>query len=358
EVCKGGIVTGWRKITDNVLSKAETNGTLALYYVDRKGKYMCINCYNGIVVNGSDIFKNHALEWERGLKKHRKNGNLSISESITLIANFIFQRNIVEGNQPFVEFLQLRYIIKEKDKQLILFFDEIEAGANVEKKSDDEKKELNQSLAYQLEGEKFTWVDGVEIENKDHWLSIFFNSIYNTTNPVERSDEYLKKLDKRLAFECYLICGTSHKAIDVFVNAGITITSRHMDRKKADIAELHDDQVDKILFDTRLEALSLHSYDDRIKAREEERKMKDSNIKKAIETFKEVFVTKQNDVNSNKDRVQLNISSLITRLTKQDIKDLVEGDQESKGQKKTKDTDIKNLSSEDDILTQLEKDRS
>ncbi|CAG8849750.1 10894_t:CDS:1, partial [Racocetra persica] len=30
----------------------------------------------------------------------------------------------------------------------------------------------------------------------------------------------------------------------------------------------------KILFDTRLEALSLHSYDDRIKAWEEERKMK------------------------------------------------------------------------------------
>ncbi|CAG8818573.1 19839_t:CDS:2, partial [Racocetra fulgida] len=34
------------------------------------------------------------------------------------------------------------------------------------------------------------------------------------------------------------------------------------------------------------------------------------------------------------------------------------GDQESKGRKKTKDTDTKNLSSEDDILTQLEKDGS
>ncbi|CAG8722816.1 34228_t:CDS:1 [Racocetra persica] len=56
--------------------------------------------------------------------------------------------------------------------------------------------------------------------------------------------------------------------------------------------------------------------------------------------------------------VQLNISSLITQLTKQDVKDLVEGDQESKGQKKTKDTDAKNLSSEDDILTQLKKNGS
>ncbi|CAG8852069.1 789_t:CDS:1, partial [Racocetra persica] len=153
-----------------------------------------------------------------GLKKRRKNGNLSMSESITLMANFIFQRDVVEGNQPLVEFSKLRYIIEEKDKWLTLFFDEIEAGADMEKKSNDEKKELNRSLAYQcylicwnrnrdiplwdlknkqVEGEKFTWVDGVvvlmnlfydrekkknlpliysfqelrkEIENKDHWL--------------------------------------------------------------------------------------------------------------------------------------------------------------------------------------------
>ncbi|RIB29457.1 hypothetical protein C2G38_2155386 [Gigaspora rosea] len=179
-----------------------------------------------------------------------------------------------------------------------------------------------------LKGKEFTWVDGVGNRDKDHRLSIFFNSIYDAANPFERSEEYLEKLDKRLAFECYLICsnrnskltsfktemsiflnsmGTAHEAIDAFANAGVTITSRHMDRKKADIAELHDDLVDGYLnkninramilhkkymkrmaftsnealsynipFDTRLEVLSLHSYDDRIKAREEERKMKDS----------------------------------------------------------------------------------
>ncbi|CAG8846066.1 23191_t:CDS:1, partial [Racocetra persica] len=88
--------------------------------------------------------------------------------------------DIVKENQPLVEFSQLRYIIEEKDKWLTLFFDEIEAEADVEKKSDDEKKDLNRSLAYQcylmcwnqnrgislwdlkneqVEGEKFTWVD-------------------------------------------------------------------------------------------------------------------------------------------------------------------------------------------------------
>ncbi|CAG8461847.1 6259_t:CDS:2 [Scutellospora calospora] len=148
-------------------------------------------------------------------------------------------------------------------------------------------------------------------------------------------------------------------------------------------------------------------------------------MRKAMETFKEVFVTKRNDVNSNKDRLLLlttktkvfllqtfekvyrnlrksesiqtakreyrfrltglnimpnkkqmplgfssnhipsrdecNYCSMLLNISIQNpinIKDLVEGNQESKGRKKTKDTDAKNLSSEDDILTQLEKDGS
>ncbi|CAG8786356.1 30261_t:CDS:2, partial [Racocetra persica] len=364
----------------------------------------------------------------------------------------------------------LRAFVKKESELLTPFFDKIETAVGMENKNEDERQKLNRSLAYQyekLKGKEFTWVDGVvvlmnllydrekkqnlpplysfqelrkEIEDKDHRLSIFFNSIYDAANPFERSEEYLEKLDKRLAFECYLICSnrnskltsfktemsiflnsmrTAHEAIDAFILAGVTITSRHMDRKKADIAELHDDLVDGYLnknvkramilnvddyhnihgkrtpntcstsaashmttlllnsvetdaipiygsngvsihnpilidfniiskyldekymkrmaftsneafsynfpFDTRLEVLSLHSYDDQIKAREEERKMKDSmlfdfneqklktvdsyvnalakiaNIKKAMNTFKEVFVTKRNDTNSNKE---------------------------------------------------------
>ena len=33
------------------LKKAENNGTLASYYKDYKGQYICRNCYNTIVVN-------------------------------------------------------------------------------------------------------------------------------------------------------------------------------------------------------------------------------------------------------------------------------------------------------------------
>ncbi|CAG8670288.1 15397_t:CDS:2, partial [Cetraspora pellucida] len=159
EVCKRSLVSGWRKITDDILGKAEAKGTLALYYVDCKNK--------------------------------EKKQNLL----------------------PIYSFQELQK----------------------------------------------------EIKNKNNQLNIFFDSIYNAANPFKRNKKYLEKLDKCLAFECYLICGnhnskltafktkmsiflnsmkTSHEAIDAFVNAEIMITSYHMDQKKADFAKLYDDIVD------------------------------------------------------------------------------------------------------------------
>ncbi|CAG8622999.1 21817_t:CDS:2, partial [Racocetra persica] len=43
EVCKEEVASGWRKITDHELSKAEANRTLASYYVDHKDEYMCLS---------------------------------------------------------------------------------------------------------------------------------------------------------------------------------------------------------------------------------------------------------------------------------------------------------------------------
>ncbi|CAG8662335.1 hypothetical protein C2G38_1133813 [Gigaspora rosea] len=140
EVCKGGVASGWRKITGHVLSKAEANRTLAWYYVDRKGEYMCLSCYNGIVVNGSDFFKNLTLEWERGLKKRRKSDNLSVSESIKLLANIIFQRDVLGENRPIIDFLQLRAFVEKESELLIPFFDEIEAAADMENKNETERQ--------------------------------------------------------------------------------------------------------------------------------------------------------------------------------------------------------------------------
>jgi len=56
KICEGNSGSGLRRINDNVLLKAEANGTLALYYKDHKDEYMCMNCYNAIVVNGRSAF--------------------------------------------------------------------------------------------------------------------------------------------------------------------------------------------------------------------------------------------------------------------------------------------------------------
>ena len=79
------------KKTETVLLKAEVNGTLALYFRDHKGEYMCINCYNAIGVNGRSIFKEHATEWGR-----------EMSESIALLANIIYEGEVAEAKDELL----------------------------------------------------------------------------------------------------------------------------------------------------------------------------------------------------------------------------------------------------------------
>ena len=115
----------------NRINIAEANGTLASYYKSHKDEYMCMSCYNSIVVNKSSKFKEHAVEWERQLKRHRNDDSPSMSGSITLLANIIHERDVVENHPPIVAFSQLRSIAEAKDQRLSSFFDEIEEAASV-----------------------------------------------------------------------------------------------------------------------------------------------------------------------------------------------------------------------------------
>ncbi|RIB12444.1 hypothetical protein C2G38_2258030 [Gigaspora rosea] len=95
---------------------------------------------------------------------------------------------------------------------------------------------------------------------KNFRLSGFFDSIYNASLPENKSDKYLNKLDKKLAIECYIICGNqnsnlaafkkdislfvdlmgvSAEAIDALSYAGITISRWHLNREKTAIADDH-----------------------------------------------------------------------------------------------------------------------
>jgi hypothetical protein len=149
EICEGISTSRWKKITETVLNKAEANGTLASYYKSHKDEYMCMSCYNSIVVNKSSKFKEHAVEWERRLKRRRNDDSLSMSGSIALLTNIIHERDVAGNHPPIVAFSQLRSIAEAKDRRLSSFFDDIEEAASVGGKNVNELKETNRSLAYQ-----------------------------------------------------------------------------------------------------------------------------------------------------------------------------------------------------------------
>ena len=127
----------------------ETNGTLAPYYKDHKDEYMCMSCYNSIVVNGSSRFKEHAIEWQRPPKRRRNDNNLTLSGNITLLTDIIFNREIIEGRPPIFSFSQFRSIMEDADERLGSLFDELEEASCIKNKNEDERKKADRSLAYQ-----------------------------------------------------------------------------------------------------------------------------------------------------------------------------------------------------------------
>ena len=56
-ICRGQS-TNWKKVTEFVITKGQTNGTLPNYV--HLGDTICLNCYNGIVTRSSAIFQQHA----------------------------------------------------------------------------------------------------------------------------------------------------------------------------------------------------------------------------------------------------------------------------------------------------------
>ncbi|CAG8444926.1 4515_t:CDS:2, partial [Scutellospora calospora] len=192
---------------------AESNGTLASYYKDHKDEYMYLNFYNAIIVNRASTYVEHAAKWARGLKRHR-NDNLSMSESILLLTNFIFEKENIGNNLPIVTFSQLKVSAIDKNDQLDFFFNEIEEMACLEK-----KKSLNEGLLNSL------WHTSDELAASDDNLSWLINS--NLT---------AFKKDISLFVD---LMGVSAEAIDALSYAGLTISQRHLNREKIAIANNH-----------------------------------------------------------------------------------------------------------------------
>ncbi|CAG8789724.1 2394_t:CDS:2, partial [Racocetra persica] len=170
-----------------------------------------------------------------------------------------------------------------------------------------------------------------EMVAKNFRLSNFFDSIYNASLPQNRNDKYLDKLDKKLMVECYILCSNQNskltafkKDISLFVDL-IELSTDAIDAlSHADhyymgrMAKMFNDQFHhEISLDKKLENITLHKYDDRIREQREKRKMKDTILldffelslkdmnSKTINIFEDVFIIQQKSTYADKDHLAL-----------------------------------------------------
>ncbi|CAG8762068.1 9749_t:CDS:2, partial [Gigaspora rosea] len=255
------------------------NGTLALYYKDHKYEYMCLNCYNAIVVNGPSTYVEHAAEWAKGLKR-RRNDNISMTESISLLTNIIFEKEVIGNDLPIVTFSQLKVIAIDKNDQLGFFFnewlcmaiplwnlkDELTASDNnlswvdsvnvLTKLLYDREKNEEEPIIYSFKQLR------KEMVAKDFRLNGFFDSIYNASLSKNRTF----KKDISLFVD---LMGVSAEAIDVLSYAdGIYM--------KRMAKTFYDQFYYEVSLDEKLENMTLHKYDSRIQEHQEELKIKDA----------------------------------------------------------------------------------
>jgi hypothetical protein len=139
----------WRKVTENVFSKGQINKTLPSYI--QLGDTICMNCYNGIIINISNEFQQHAQasinceheetdktnEAEYEFKKvdetneaENVNVNLSFSQAIAVITDILYMHENKEKKPPVYSFDEFKTIMEGKDTRLKYFFDELYLSSN------------------------------------------------------------------------------------------------------------------------------------------------------------------------------------------------------------------------------------
>ncbi|CAG8483378.1 9082_t:CDS:2 [Gigaspora margarita] len=269
---------------------------------------MCSSCYNAIVVNGTSTFKEHAVEWERGLKRQRKD-TLSMSEMIACL-----RRKGDTEQRALDRSLAYQYYLMCWNQSMVIPFWNLK----------DKEKNKEKPAIYSFKQMRR------EMISKDFRLSSFFDSIYNASLPKDRSNKDLDKLDKKLAVECYIICGNqnskltafkkdvslfvdlmgvSTEAIDALSCASITISRRHLDRDRTAIADNHPHREEYKMKDTILLdffELSLKEMDSYINALQELSKIaKIVSARKDIIAFEDAFVVQKKSTYTDEDNLTL-----------------------------------------------------
>ncbi|RIB19638.1 hypothetical protein C2G38_2181293 [Gigaspora rosea] len=120
-ICKKKL-TNWKAVTENLIEKGQTNNTLPSYL--QVGDTICLDCYNGIVTNRSAKFQEHARRPETDEPENK------------------------EKEPPIYSFDEFRTIMEEKDTRLKNFFDELYLLSNLQSKNKETKIRVKKQLLF------------------------------------------------------------------------------------------------------------------------------------------------------------------------------------------------------------------
>jgi len=193
-ICQGHS-NRWRRVTEDVLTKGQANNTLPSYV--QKDDIICLNCYNGIVVNSSIKFQQHAQIniQQDATESDDINTILSFSKAIKIITDILYTRENKEKNPTLYSFDEFRAIMEAKDNRLKNFFDELYLSSNPTSKNKDSHIRVKKQLLF---------------------ICYFLCGIRN---------KFVNNAKRDLAM--YLdSTGTSNTSIDTLFNLGVTTTSR------------------------------------------------------------------------------------------------------------------------------------
>jgi len=245
-ICKTQQPVRWKKVTEYVITKGQTNNTLPRYI--QIGDTICLNCYNGIVVNCSLIFQQHALESSTSPLVSIPTQVpppppvldppptpplppvLSFSKAIETITKILYTREKKDKKSTIYSFDEFRAIMKEKDVRLKLFFEELYLFSNPSSKNENSRVQAKKQLLFVC-----------------YFLCGIRNKFVN-----DAKGELTMYLDST---------GVSNASIDTLADLGVTTTSRTISRHKTNVSDDHAKTVDSKLVEHAEKAMILNIDD-------------------------------------------------------------------------------------------------
>ena len=132
------------------MAKGQANSTLPSYV--QEGNTICLTCYNGIVVNSSLELQQHAQASRKlddeNTNKSEDSNVLSFSQAIGTITNILYSHENKERKPTLYSFDEFRAVMEAEDARLKFFFDELFLSSKPSSKNKDTQARVKKQLLF------------------------------------------------------------------------------------------------------------------------------------------------------------------------------------------------------------------